>query len=310
MQRTLLSTWKRPASLLALGLALAILMGWGGLSSQPVAATNASVDFSMNVVSGGTPAGGSGCSTNNDPPPTAKGSAVCNVPLGASFVVEVQLKALGVVATDFAYPGAYGVNTAIGWTAGLTGPGDSGSGKAVSVLNCPATSGTAAPFLAQPQTAYTSCENFFPLSSGEALGVIGRYELNCGTSTSQEVVTMTLAAPKGDGTHIIWFYGTIADANSSEVITIDCSGDPATPTPTAAPQPSPTPTTFGPTVPPPPPPGVGGVAFAPDLEGLALETSGSSNGGAASLLIAVSALAAGFVMLGGGVWYARRRTAR
>ena len=306
MQRTLLSTWKRPASLLALGLALAILMGWGGLSSQPVAATNASVDFSMNVVSGGTPAGGSGCSTNNDPPPTAKGSAVCSVAGGGLFVVEVQVIDIGVVGTDFIYPGAFGVHTVIDWTPGLTGPGDPSSVKAVSAVNCPLTSSTSAPFNAQPQTARASCSG--SLSEAQAEGFIGRFELTCGTSTSQELVTMTLAAPKSDGTHIPWFYGTIADANSSEVITIECGGAPPTPTPTAAPQPSPTPTTFGPTVPP-PPPGVGGVGFAPDLGGLALETSGSSSGGSAGLLIAISALAAGFVMLGAGVWYARRRPA-
>ena len=43
---------------------------------------------------------------------------------------------------------------------------------------------------------------------------------------------MILAAPKEDGTHIVWFYGTISDANSSEVITIDCGGPAPTPAPT------------------------------------------------------------------------------
>ncbi len=300
MQRTRLSTWKRPASLLALGLALAILMSWSGLSSQPVAANDASVDFSMNVVSGGTPVSGSGCSTNNAPPPTAKGSAVCSVAGGGLFVVEVQVIDIGVVGTDFIYPGAFGVHTVIDWTPGLTGPGDPSSVKAVSAVNCPLTSSTSAPFNAQPQTARASCSG--SLSEAQAEGFIGRFELTCGTSTSQELVTMTLAAPKSDGTHIPWFYGTIADANSSEVITIECGEPPATPEPT----PSATPTTFGPTLPP-PPPGVGGVGFAPDLERLPLEASGSSSGMSAGLLIAISALAAGFVMLGGGVWFARRR---
>ena len=243
MQRFTLSTWRWPAALLALSLALVMLMSWGELTSQPVAANDASVDFSMNVVSGGTAAGGAGCSTNDDPAPTAKGAAVCRVALGGSFVVEVQAKDIGIVGTDTFYPGAYEVHTAMGWTAGLMGPGDAGSAKAVSVVSCPGTSATEAPFLDQPQTAAASCEAAGMFSEPEAEGVIGRYELNCGSSTSQELVTMILAEPKGDGTHIVWWNGSIADANSSEVITIEC-GEPAptpTPTPTATPTQTPTP---------------------------------------------------------------------
>ena len=218
------STWKWLTSFLALGLALVILMSWGELTSQPVGANDASVDFSMNVVSGGTPAGGAGCSTNGDPAPTAKGDAVCSV-AGGSFVVEVQVKDIGVVGTDTLYPGTNEVHTAIGWTAGLTGPG--GLGKSLSILDCPGIN--EAP-TSQPRTAAASCLGSGTLSEAEAEGVIFRFELNCGTSASQELVTMILAAPKEDGTHIVWFYGTISDANSSEVITIECGGPEPTPT--------------------------------------------------------------------------------
>ena len=249
-------------SLGAIGVALALMLTWGHGDTQPVEANSSSVDFAMNVVSGGTPAGGGGCSTNGSPPPTGKGDAVCQVALNSTFVVEVQLKDIGEVATDFIYPGAYRVHTVVGWTVGLTGPGDSGSAKTASVVACAGTPSTEVPFMAQPQTASASCNSGGIFTTAQAEAVTGSFELNCGSSPSQEQVSMVLASPKANGTRIFWFYGSISDGNSSEVITIQC-GEAATDTPVPPPPPTDTPV--------PPPPAVGGVAFDPDQNDLALE---------------------------------------
>ena len=93
----------------------------------------------------------------------------------------------------------------------------------VSVVDCAGTPSTAAPFMAQPQTAAASCDAAATIfTDPEAEAVIGRFELTCGSSSGQEQVSMVLASPKSDGTRILWFYGSISDGNSSELITIEC----------------------------------------------------------------------------------------
>ena len=304
-------------SLAAMGVTLALMLTWAHPGAAPVEANSSSVDFAMNVVSGGTPAGGGGCSTNGNPPPTSKGAAVCAVALNSTFVVEVQLKDIGEVATNVVYPGAYQIHTVVGWTAGLTGPGDSGSAKTASIVSCVGTPSTEVPFMAQPQTAKARCNAVGAFTTLQAEAVTGRFELNCGSSASQEQVSMVLASPKADGTHIFWFYGRISDGNSSEVITIDCGGvEAATDTPVpptntpVPPPPTDTPVPPPPTDTPVPPPSVGGIAADPDLGTLALETPERTSNNR-NILAAVATAAVGMVVaLGGAAVYARRRVDR
>ena len=230
----------------------------------------------MAVVSGGQPVGGSGCDTRNGAP-TQKGDALCFASGG--FTVEAQLTNVGPISGQ-----VNGVQTVIAWTAGLLGPGDAGSTKAVSAVNCPGIPVTAAPvpFLF-PHTAAVGCTAVPPpLTNAQATAVIGRFEFNCGPDPNQEQVAMVVvpALPQ-EATHITNASNApFADKDGTEIITIICNGP------------------------------VGGIAELPEVADTPLGTDEPSGFSAALLAGLIAGASAGAIAVAGTAWYSRRRLAR
>lgn len=262
--------------------ALLLVFGVHSGGARQADAADPNLEFEMDVV-GGTPSGGGGCTTVGTTP-TQKGDAVCSVLVNGSFTVVVRL----------ADPGSFSgqvisVQAVVGWTAGLIGPGDSGSSKEIRVLNCRGFEATSGNFLNLGRVAGAGCSSFPPpLTDAEAIGIRAEFEMNCGAAPSQELITMMDEALPGKpqtGTSIEAGGISFADKDGNEVITIRCATEA---------------------------PGLPGVAvggFSTDLDGggLALETARAS-GGRVDFLIALLAVAAvSAVALAGAGWYARRR---
>ena len=191
------------------------------ITIECVTPPNPDIEFEMEV-SGGTPAGGGGCTTVGTAP-TQKGDAVCSVLVNGSFTVVVRLASPGNLSGQ-----VISVQTVVGWTTGLIGPGDSGSTKQISVLNCRGFPVSAAPFLALPQVAGAGCSSFPPpLTDAEATGIRAEFQMNCGPTPSQELITMmdeVLPGSPNTGTFVSTaLLEPIVDKDGSEVITIRCA---------------------------------------------------------------------------------------
>ena len=261
---------------LAGGLALTLALGVSLGGAATTEAADPTLEFEMEV-KGGTPAGGGGCTTVGTAP-TEKGDASCIVAGGSSFTVGVGLADPGALTGQVSEWQAV-----IGWTAGLTGPGDPASTKTYGFRtgnDCPDEEALAAPFLDVAQTAAIACAAFPPpFTDIEATDMIADFELTCGAS-SQEQVTMIVELLTGDaqsGTALFTAApGVATDKDGSETITVLCGG----PLP------------------------VGGIAELPDVAGTPVQRE---TGGGGPLGGALAALAAGAVTLAVAGWYARRR---
>lgn len=210
----ILSRRRALLALLAVAAFVVVLMSWDHRAAPTVQALAPGLEFNMAVTSGG-----SGTCDTTGIAPTVKGQAICTVLIGSPFTVEVQLDNPGAQTGN-----VLGVQAVIGWTAGLLGPGDPSSVKAVTAVNCPlsAIEATDAPFGAAPHTAAAVCAALPPglLADAQATGFIARFQLNCSASQSQQLVTMP-TVPYGYGTFIV-AGDSFADKDGSEVLTINC----------------------------------------------------------------------------------------
>ena len=258
-----------------------VVLGWNAWETSQAKAVEPDLEFEMEVPGGITVAGG-GCTTVGTAP-TQKGDATCSPPGGNSFIVGVQLANTGETSGQIVTWQAV-----IEWSAGLTGPGDLGSTKTSGFRSghgCPDLEASAAPWLDQPHTAGVGCVSFSgPFTDAEATNMIADIELTCGSSPSQEQVTMLV----GTGPTIsqrtfveaIFFNNPIpfADKDGSEVITIECPGIP-----------------------------VGGLAELPLLAEAASEASESSGTALYGLAAAATAISAAALTLLGAARYAKQR---
>lgn len=201
-------SWRggRPARLLVAVLAvfaLALMLGWGHQSSQQAEANDSTVDF---AISGPT-----------------------TVPVNETFKATVSLVSAGAVSGSVSHWQA-----AISWTTGLTGPGDPGSTKGLSINNCPNGGVTAAPFdpLGPAQTAAAACTAFPPpFSVVEETAITASFEFTCGATPSSETVTMVVTAgAKQNATHLDDGAVVHAELSGSEALEILCV-PPPTPDP-------------------------------------------------------------------------------
>ena len=177
-------------------MAPALLLGWGHQSTQPAEANDSTVDF---AISG---------------PPT--------VSVNDTFTATVSLVSAGGVSGSVSHWQA-----AISWTTGLTGPGDPGSAKALSINNCPSSGATAAPFapLGPAQTAAAVCMAFpAPFSVAEETAITASFDLTCGATPSTETVTMRVTpGAKQNGTLIMDSVGAShAELAGSETLEVQC----------------------------------------------------------------------------------------
>ena len=174
----------------------ALLLGWGHQSTQQAEANDPTVDF---AISG----------------PTA-------VSVNETFQATVSLVSAGAASGSVGHWQA-----AISWTTGLTGPGDPGSAKALSINNCPSGGATAAPFapLGPAQTAAAVCMAFLtPFTVAQETAITATFRLTCGASPSSETVTMRVTAgAKQNGTQIMDNVGVAhAELTGSETLEILC----------------------------------------------------------------------------------------
>ena len=204
-QRTLLwGIWRKGwLTAVVATAALALMSGWGDESAQQAEANDPTVDF---AISGPT-----------------------SMTVNATFTATVTLVSAGAVSGSVSHWQA-----AISWTTGLTGPGDPGSTKALSINGCPSGGVTAAPFtpLGPAQTAAAACTAFPPpFTAAEETAINTSFELTCGATPSAETVTMRVTAgAKQNATHLD--DGTVvhAELTGSETLEVLCV-PPPTPDP-------------------------------------------------------------------------------
>ena len=167
--------WRRGWLALPLLAVIALALMLGNQSTQQAEANDPTVDFAIN---------GPTIVTVND-----------------TFKATVTLVSAGAVSGSVSHWQA-----AISWTTGLTGPGDPGSTKALSINSCPSGGVTAAPFtpLGPAQTAAAACTAFPPpFTMAEETAINASFELTCGATPSAETVTMRVTAgAKQNATHL------------------------------------------------------------------------------------------------------------
>ena len=206
--------WLRRLTLPFLALAaLALALSFGHAGTSKVEAAGPAVEFNMEVVSGGTPFSGSGCTTKGPSP-------LCVVPVNGAFVVEVRLDDPASLSGQIT-----GWQAVLAWTFGLQGPGDPSSTKQISVANCPGQSTTAAPSLGV-LTAGARCAALPPpFTDAQATAIRAQFELNCDATPSFHSVTLLMSTfRKADGTHVTDPVGVaFSDVDGSEAITIVCA---------------------------------------------------------------------------------------
>ena len=184
----------------------------------PAEANDPGVEFFMEIKAVNQTNSAAACSTKGKLA-KEKGDLVCSIPLKGTLNVSVELNNAG---------GAAGLianwQAVVGWTPGLTGPGDLGSPKALSIKNCSGIAGTLAP-VSQPQTAAGGCVSFpNPVFDGvEEFDIRFNVELTCGNNPSQELVTLIVdPANKTSGTVIVDLLGGLLGETQDKVITVLC----------------------------------------------------------------------------------------
>ena len=200
-------------TLVAVGVALALILSFSQQNSQQAEATDGAVDFTLTIGPKGAPI----CTSVNGG--DAKGDVLCSLTLNETFDANIQL------ADDGGFTNIFSWSAVWNWTAGLTGPGDPSSTKALTIHDCTGISASQAPFQAVPQTAKYVCVALpSPFGPGVAEGIVATAELTCGPTPSQETVTMVVnAANKANGTNV-------EDTNvghsdlAPEVLTVFCGG--------------------------------------------------------------------------------------
>ena len=181
----------------------------------PAEANDPDVEFFMEIKAVNQTNSAAACSTKGKLA-KEKGDLVCSIPLKGTLNLSVELNDAGVSTGSVG-----GWQAVIGWTPGLTGPGDPGSTKALSVKNC-SFGATAAPFGA-PQTAAGGCSAFPAFNGIEEFDIRLNAELTCGNSPSQELVTLIVnPAAKSSGTAIFDQFGPTISELQNKVITVLC----------------------------------------------------------------------------------------
>ena len=205
------------ATTVAIAVVAMIAMVLPERGAGPAEANDPDVEFFMEIKAVNQTNSAAACSTKGKLA-KEKGDLVCSIPLNGTLNVSVELNNAGGAAGLI---GAW--QAVVGWTPGLTGPGDAGSPKALSVKNCSGIAATAAPFAAQ--TAAGGCFAFpNPAFDGvEEFDIRFNVELTCGNVPSQELVTLIVdPASKLSGTVILDLLGGLFGELQDKVITVLC----------------------------------------------------------------------------------------
>ena len=136
------------ATTVAIAVVAMIAMVLPERGAGPAEANDPAVEFFMEIKAVNQTNSAAACSTKGKLA-KEKGDLVCSIPLNGTLNVSVELNNAGGAAGLI---GAW--QAVVGWTPGLTGPGDAGPPKALSVKNCSGIAATAAPFAAQTAAGY------------------------------------------------------------------------------------------------------------------------------------------------------------
>ena len=212
-------TWQRAAlGLLVTVLALAVTTWGHGRAQQAEASDPARPDFIMDV------AGVPGCTTDIEPPPTAKADAKCILDPGSAFTVRTELKTIGAQLGGQYIARQY----VIDWSGAIEGP--TKADPADEITNTCATIPAEAEspsWQSRPNTAAASCS----LMSGALTqtGAASRVEwqFNC-VAMGQGMVRMVTGTGSvfphrpQDNTHLVDGSNPVTGKDGTEVLTINC----------------------------------------------------------------------------------------